>query len=369
MEELSSLLTQHIRRYPAATVQDMLKLVYQNEFGPSHFNPGEHLSQPGFSAYSLWQGHPALAMLEKEAATLVPGTAAEDFEPVGNSLVRCALNGPRPFALPTLCGMFSATAAEKQGTPQGFISKAEAFANMCRRGELPLPASQGEALTKQIAESGFAPVSHSVAYAAAYHPHYRLVHRHWQQYSPVFYAIDALLSHRESVTVAIDGCSGSGKSHLANLLQQVYSCNVFHMDDFFLPPSRKTPQRLAQPGGNVDYERFAQQVMGPLNRGEAFSYGVYHCQTGQVSPSSPVPRRQLNIVEGVYSLHPALAQSYDLKIFLTVPRPVQHRRILQRSGAFLFQRFVDQWIPLEDIYFSQLDIAGQCALVLNTNWQ
>jgi hypothetical protein len=56
------------------------------------------------------------------------------------------------------------------------------------------------------------------------------------------------------------------------------------MDDFFLPFEQKTPERLAQPGGNADHERFAREVLGHLNRGEAFAYRRYDCGAGILSP-------------------------------------------------------------------------------------
>ena len=66
---------------------------------------------------------------------------------------------------------------------------------------------------------------------------------------------------RERLLVAIDGRCASGKSTLAEELKKDLGCAVFHMDDFFLPFERKTAQRLAQPGGNVDWERFREEVI------------------------------------------------------------------------------------------------------------
>ena len=48
--------------------------------------------------------------------------------------------------------------------------------------------------------------------------------------------IDRLMAERERVIVAVDGGSASGKTTLGELLQSVYACPVFHMDDFFLRP-------------------------------------------------------------------------------------------------------------------------------------
>ena len=72
--------------------------------------------------------------------------------------------------------------------------------------------------------------------------------------------IDALLSRQDRVIVAIEGSCGSGKTTLAALLAKHRDCNVFHMDDFFLRPHQRTPERFAQPGGNVDYERFREEI-------------------------------------------------------------------------------------------------------------
>ena len=41
---------------------------------------------------------------------------------------------------------------------------------------------------------------------------------------------------------------------------------VFHLDDFFLPFEKRTPQRLSTPGGNVDHERAQRELFLPLSR-------------------------------------------------------------------------------------------------------
>ena len=68
--------------------------------------------------------------------------------------------------------------------------------------------------------------------------------------------IDALLPQHQPVLIAIDGRCASGKTTLAALLQQAIGCNVVHMDHFFLQPHQRSSQRYAQPGENIDHERF-----------------------------------------------------------------------------------------------------------------
>ena len=58
------------------------------------------------------------------------------------------------------------------------------------------------------------------------------------------------------IILAIDGGSASGKTTLSDSLANIYDCTVFHMDDFFLCPEQRTQERYAEPGGNVDRERF-----------------------------------------------------------------------------------------------------------------
>ena len=176
--------------------------------------------------------------------------------------------------------------------------------------------------------------------------------------------IDLLLSRQDRVTVAIDGFCTSGKTTLAAHLAAHYDCCVLHMDDFFLRPEQRTPDRLAQPGGNVDYERFRQEVLEPLLAGRSFSYRPYDCSTRTLSDPVEILPKALTVIEGSYSHHPYFSDPYDLKVFLTVTPDLQRRRILERPPA-LQQRFFEEWIPMEHAYFAAFDIPGKADLVMN----
>lgn len=90
--------------------------------------------------------------------------------------------------------------------------------------------------------------------------------------------IRALAAALPRVLVAIDGRCAAGKTTLAASLQAQLACNVFHMDDFFLRPEQRTPERLRQPGGNVDFERFLTEVLRPLRDGAPVTYRPYDCE-------------------------------------------------------------------------------------------
>lgn len=172
------------------------------------------------------------------------------------------------------------------------------------------------------------------------------------------------MESRDIVSVAIEGNAGAGKTTLSALIDKVYDCNIFHMDDFFLRPELKTEERLKEIGGNVDYVRFRQEVIDCLQSGEQFEYQIYDCRKMALDSYISVEPKKLNVIEGVYSMHPTLVDSYDLKIFLYIDAEEQSRRILKRNGPTMQRRFLEEWIPLEDEYFDELRIREQSDMVI-----
>jgi uridine kinase len=114
----------------------------------------------------------------------------------------------------------------------------------------------------------------------------------------------------------------------------------------------------------VDYERFQEEILQPLKAGKAFSYRPFACKTFTLSEAVQVMPRQLNIVEGTYSLHPYFEDPYDLRIFLSVDKQTQQERILQRP-AHLIERFFSDWIPMEMLYFDVLRIPERADIQLD----
>lgn len=169
-----------------------------------------------------------------------------------------------------------------------------------------------------------------------------------------------LLKSKHRIIVAIDGRCASGKTTLSARLGAMHpKSNIFHMDDFFLRPEQRTPQRLSEVGGNVDYERFLKEVLLPLYHGRSFSYRPFDCGTMQLSEPINVMSAEINIVEGSYSCHPLLRGYYDLRLFLDIEPDEQLRRIAVRNGSML-DVFRDKWIPLEELYFEKCGVAECC---------
>lgn len=345
MKELKRLLCEHLERYPQLTPRDLAKLIYQNEFGSGHFINDEEVS---------------LARLTEEVKGLTY-TPGELFEDIGNGLVRLNLKAlGHALSLQTVNRFFVLTAAQERGNREEFEAKLSILREF-------YPPADVDSFLEEYKEAGYPPMSHSPRYREHYSPSYRVVRRVFALYFPIFERIEQLVANQGSTSVvAIDGRSSSGKSSLGQLLQDVYGCPVIAMDDFFLRPEQRTVSRLREPGGNIDYERFQLEVIPKLKGGNPFHYRVYNCQQNNFIISPTIKSHRLTVVEGCYSHHPTFVESYDLKVFLTVSPEVQKERLLKRSGPAMLERFVNEWIPLEELYFSVLDIPRKSDVILDT---
>ena len=180
--------------------------------------------------------------------------------------------------------------------------------------------------------------------------------------------IDAIvnaLERKERITVAIDGPCASGKTTLASKLHARLGGNLFKVDDFFLRPCQRTEARLAEIGGNFDYERLLYEVISPLKEGETVNYRPYVCYKGEFGEWISSPPERLNIVEGSYSTHPVLGDYADVRIFVTVSPKEQIRRIEDRDPVLL-SRFINEWIPKETAYFEKFGIKDRCDIIFET---
>lgn len=168
---------------------------------------------------------------------------------------------------------------------------------------------------------------------------------------------------KDRVIVAIDGPCGSGKTTLAEALANELNCPVIHMDQFFLRPEQRTPARLAEPGGNVDRERFLEEVLIPLKAGKDFTYRPFSCRTMSLSDPVTVQASPVTIVEGSYSCHPDLRDAYDLRLFLTVDPDEQLRRLAMRDGEGYLPVFKEKWIPMEELYHDKCGVREACMIL------
>lgn len=337
----------HCARWPALQVQDLLKFLHQSAFGCGHL---------------VDSGSGALEALRTEAA-LFPHRA--DVEPLDGPFARVHLGVVKDgLAVETLWRIFVLSSRETGGGAQALEEKLTALLSLAREGALPFSPEEVAGAADRWRRGGFPACHHSAAFRAAYAPAYRVVSRDFARILPLLSSIDRKMAAGRPIIVAIEGGSAAGKTTLGGMLQQIYGCSLFHMDDFFLRPAQRTAERLSQPGGNVDYERFYEEVLLPLRGGRAVSFRRYDCHSQQLLAPTTVAPAALSVVEGAYSAHPALRDHYDLTVFLEIDPGLQRRRIQRRNTPDFQQRFFHLWIPLERRYQEAFDIPGHCDLIL-----
>ena len=187
-------------------------------------------------------------------------------------------------------------------------------------------------------------------------------------YDNLIQTIRHKLNQQSPLILVTDGMCGSGKTTLAQYLSEIFNASVIHMDNFFLPFERKTPERLSEPGGNIDYERFIKIVLPALEKRQPFSYIAYNCQTSSYDREMKISSCELIIIEGSYSLHERFGHYYDLSLFLSVSPQEQLRRLKIRcENETKFKRFQKEWIPMENFYHEKQSVRQKADLLIHTN--
>ena len=175
----------------------------------------------------------------------------------------------------------------------------------------------------------------------------------------IYQKIEATLktTTKRPFLIAIDGPCGSGKSTLGASLAKELNASLFHMDDFFLQPHQRTEERLSEPGGNVDYERFKEEVLDHIADADGVTFRPFSCSKWQLTDAVTVPYNDIVLVEGSYSHHPYFKDAYNVKIFLEISLEEQKKRIIARDGEAIWPMFEEKWIPMENRYFETFKIS------------
>lgn len=185
------------------------------------------------------------------------------------------------------------------------------------------------------------------------------------RFAPVKEKIIELAAQKDHVLVAIDGKCASGKTTLGAYLVQQFPANLIHMDDFFLQKHQRTEERLAEVGGNVDYERFKSEVIDSLCQGKTIQYRPFSCHDMELKAAISITPQKIIIIEGSYSRHPYFKEPYDLSVFMEISEEDQIRNIKRRNGAEAVSVFREKWIPKELAYFEKFNIKENSDIVVD----
>lgn len=341
-------LKEHFARYPHLKIEDIFKFLHQSAFGPEHL-----LSSPEVATARIRGEAEVMKEADRPLSEALDGSYARVH-------LSALTNGLSPETLGKLFYLSAVHEPEGNAALEVKLAKAR---DMIESGKLPFSLTEWDEKVLDWKQSGYAALHHSDAFRQTYAPAYRVIANRFIPYLPLFTQIDKALLNG-NVTLAIEGGSASGKTTLASMLEQVYDCSLLHMDDFFLQSHQRTKERLSEPGGNVDRERFLEEVLLPLSRREPIEYRPFDCSIEDITFSTRIMPKPLTVIEGAYSMHPDLAPYYNLSIFLDVNENTQRKRIEKRNTPQMAERFFNEWIPLERTYFEKLDVKNRCDLVV-----
>lgn len=336
----------HYKKYPEMQIQDLFKYLYQSSFGCDHMLT---------SADKVTEV--ICAEREEKRSLLSADELVEELDG-GYSRVSlsCLEKGLNPE---TLGHIFCASAKKEPSGKETLEEKILVLRKLICDKVIDISLYEFEQAFDRWRESGYQSLSHSDIFRSCYNPSYRVIANEYVRLLPLLTKIDSLLQNG-SVIIAIEGGSASGKTTLGALLCDIYDANIFHMDDFFLRLEQRTPERYSKIGENIDWERFSQEVLIPLSRGEEVNYRRFNCYTMMLEKAKKITPKRISIVEGVYSMHKELATYYDLSVFLDIDPDLQRKRITKRNTPDVAKRFYEEWIPLENIYFEFFGVKEQC---------
>lgn len=343
-EDFGRLVELHADRYPLMQPVDWGKLLYQSCFGPEHLLGTGDEERVYERLAAEWQG--------MEPELVRPGW---DWEPLAGGICRLHLPGAGEFSAVVcrlLARLFCCSGAGFRPAEEAVVAKRQA-----KLAEIP----GVERWLREWEEAGRPAPSHSQEFRRAYRPHYRLLRRDWAVQFGAMARVAKLLAERggKPCVVVIDGHCGSGKTSLAAALAVHLAVQVVHIDDYYLPLERRKPDWQRVCGGNLDRERFVQEVVQPLREGREIRSRAYDCQRGVLEPERVLPVGELLVIEGSYSMLLTPHELWDLSIFTECGRGEQERRLREREGEY-FAAFERLWLPLEAQYFAQYDVKKRC---------
>ncbi len=336
------------RQHPAMQPQDALKMCYQAAFGAEHL-----LSDPSA----------ARRYLLAELSACGENAAEPLSEPLSEDTVRVNLRAWNALHLPQewLFSLFSRSCRPRAQGDTRFSQYLSIVDTLCAAEKLPFSAAQWQAEKNACLSDGIHAVHHSARYRAAEQPAYRIISARLARMLPL---LTAAASRTGICIIALDGRAASGKTTLSADFSSITGAGVIHMDDFFLPAALRTPTRLSQPGGNVHYERFRDDVLPHLVHPDAFAYPRFDCASMTFSESQQVAESRIRLVEGAYSCHPQLGEYMHVRAFSDVEKTEQLLRIRTRDGDEQLQRYQERWIPMEEAYIRTYGIRENAAIIL-----
>jgi len=330
MMYFKSYLKRNINKYPKSETQDLLKLIYQSQYGTGHI-----VNNPNFSFNFLNEEL-------KEVPTISNNLL---YEYISNDYIRLNLDTfiKTSFPLEELNDMFIQTSFIKnESNIASKICILEDFYN-----------------NEEITDFKNNPVQkhHSETYRKYYNPHYRLIHKSLLDVKYKSYLINDYISNLlknlnkdDLYLIALEGKCASGKTTLSKNIQNV---TIIHVDDFF-----------SNTNDPLQFDKI-RDIINNLKPNKPFTYDVYNCMDNSFSSKHIDSVSNIVIFEGVYSYHEKIRDLFNEVIYVNEAHN-QLERLLKRcnGNTILYNKFINIWIPRENSYYDSFDFILNASLII-----
>jgi len=320
---MQSYIKYHLKKYNKMTTQDIVKMLYQNHFGPGHFIK----DMDSVTNYYLNELHNSSENINDNL-----------YEHIGNNYVRINIHPYQKLSNTTPLTDLFYNSSLINYDDNSLLDK---FKN-----ELSHIPNDGF-----LDDYDLSNVHHSKIYNDLYNPHYRVVNA---KYLDILMKITQLQNYLDKIKdfciIALEGKCGSGKSTITSNLNNI---TIIDVDDFFLRADLKTTDRLNEIGGNIDYALY-EECLKKIKKNSIITYTVFDCEEQRYKEKTVEIKEKVLLV-GVYSYHEKVRQYIDKLAFLIIDKEEQLNRLKQRK---LYSRFINEWVPLEEKYYNSFDFIG-----------
>lgn len=319
----------HKNKYHKMTTQDIVKLLYQNHFGPGHFIKD-------IDTIKNYYNH--------ESNIINVNINNNLYEHIGNNFVRVNLYPYNNYF-------------NKEYLINAFYESSLFDFNNCMFKE------RFKNILLEIDNDGFLNnynydnVHHSLIFNNEYNPHYRVVNTKFLNIEMKTFQLQNYIdSFNEFTIFALEGKCASGKTTISNNLKNI---TIIDVDEFFLNNDLKTKERLNEIGGNIDYDLY-EQCLQKIKPNSTITYTIFDCSTQSYSTKT-IDIKEKVLLVGVYSYHQKVRKYIDKLCYLIVNENEQLNRLKQRK---MFDRFINEWVPLENKYYNSFDFIGEANILI-----
>lgn len=187
--------------------------------------------------------------------------------------------------------------------------------------------------------------------------------------SALFETLRSRISRDGVRVIAIDGRCGCGKTTLAKEISDAFGLGdegIVHLDDFFLPVSRRAAGWEREHFGNLDLARFEREVLSHIGE-DSFEYSPFDCRTQSLLEARRIRTAPLLVIEGSFCQKTDWLGHYGIKIFVTADRKTQLDRLNSRSRGAGIDAFLSLWMPREEAYFRDFSVEERAVLIYDTS--